>query len=85
MRVKITFNFTGEGQVFNTYLTVSGLTERDLTSNECSSGIMVVSIPGISMERSRDPTCQNNGYVVFMRNTVSEDPFYLKNHDNYHK
>ena len=37
------------------------------------------------MERSRDPNCQKNGYVVFMRNTVSEKSVCLKNHENYHK
>ena len=33
MRFKITFTFTVEGQVFNTHVTESGLTERELTSN----------------------------------------------------
>ena len=37
MRVKLTFTFTGAGQVFNPYATVSGLTERDLPSNEFPS------------------------------------------------
>ena len=70
MRVKITFTFTGEGQVFNPYVTVSGLTERELPSNECPSGIIVVPVPVISMESNKDLHWQNNGYVVFMRNTV---------------
>ena len=30
MRVKINFTFNGEGKVFNPYVTVSGLTEREL-------------------------------------------------------
>ena len=71
MRVKLTFTFTGAGQVFNPYVTLSGFTERDLLSNGCPSVIIVVPIPGISMERNRDSTFQKNGYVVFMRNTVS--------------
>ena len=33
MRIKITFTFTGEVQVFNLYDTVSGLTEIELPSN----------------------------------------------------
>ena len=33
MRVKITFTFTGEGKVFNPYVTVSGFTEREIPSN----------------------------------------------------
>ena len=72
MCVKLTFTFTGEGQVFNPYVTVSGLTERKLPSNECPSGILVLTIPGLSMERNSYPTCHNHGYVVFLRNTVSE-------------
>ena len=71
--------------MFNHYVTVSGFIEIELPSNECPSVIIVVSIPGISMERSRDTTCQKNGYVVFLRNTVSEESFHLKNHYHYHK
>ena len=82
MRVKITLTFTGEGQVFNQYVTVSGLTESNIPSNECLSGIIVVPIQVISMERNRDPNCQKNGYVVFLINTVSEESVHLKN--NYH-
>ena len=85
MRVNITFTFTGEGQVFNPYVTVSGLTERELPSNECPYGILFVPIPGISMESNRGPTCQKNEYVVFLIDTVSEEYVCLKNHDHYHK
>ena len=71
--------------MFNPYVTVSGLTEIDLHSNECLYGIIVVPIPGISMERNRDPNFQKNGYVAFLINTVSEEYIHLKNHDHYHK
>ena len=42
MRVELTFAFTAEGQVFNPYVTVSGLTKIELPSNNpppstCSS------------------------------------------------
>ena len=40
MCVKINFTFNGEGKVFNLYVTVSGLAERELPSNECPSGII---------------------------------------------
>ena len=76
MRVKITFTFTGEGKVFNPYVTVPDL---------LLSRILVVTIPGISMKRNRDPTCPNNGYVVFLINTVSEESVYLNNNNHYHK
>ena len=33
MRVKLEFNFNGEGKVFNPYVTVSGLTEIEIPSN----------------------------------------------------
>ena len=34
MRVKLTFTFTVAGRVFNPYVAVSGLTEREIPSNE---------------------------------------------------
>ena len=37
------------------------------------------------MERIRDPTCQKNGYVEFLKNTISEESVHLKNHEYYHK
>ena len=85
MRFKTTFTFTGEGQVFNPYVTVSGLTEIELPSNECSSGILVVPIPGISIESNRGPTFQKSGYALFMINTVSDESVHLNNHEHYHK
>ena len=67
------------------YGTVSGFTEIELLSDECPSIILVFPIPSLSMESNRDPTFQNNGYVVFLRNTVSEDSVHLNNHNHYHK
>ena len=66
--------------MFKTYVTVSNLTQIELPPNEYTSGIIVVPIPGISMERSRDPTCQNNGCFVFLINNVLEEFIHLKNH-----
>ena len=37
------------------------------------------------MERNMDPTFQENGYVLFTRNTVSKESVHLKNHEHYHK
>ena len=85
MCVNITFTFTGDVKVFNPCVTVSGVIERELPSNECPSGIIFVPVPGIFMEINRDPTCQNNGYVLFMKNTVSEDYVHLNNHEHYYK
>ena len=37
------------------------------------------------MEINIDPTFQNNGYVLFLKNTVSEESIHLKNHEHYDK
>ena len=31
------------------------------------------------MEMNRDPNCQKNGYIVFLRNIVSEESVHLNN------
>ena len=85
MRVKSTSTFTGEGQVFNQYGTVSWLIERELPSNEFPYVIHFVPIPGLPTERNRDSTFQKNVYVLFLRNTVSEESVHLNNHEHYHK
>eukprot|EP00957_Ditylum_brightwellii_P028084 2120003-Ditylum_brightwellii.AAC.1 len=38
MRVKLTFTFSGAGQIFTPYVTVTGLTEMELPKDECPSG-----------------------------------------------
>ena len=85
MRVKLTFTFTGGGQMFNPYVTVSGLSERELPQKNCPSGILTVPIPGLCMECNRDPRCEKVGHVIFLCNTVSEESIHLKNHEHYHK
>ena len=85
MRVKLTFTFTGAVNMCNPCVKVSVLTEREIPSNECPSEILVVPIPGLSMEMNRDPTFKKHGYVVFLRNNVSDESTHLKNHEHYHK
>ena len=54
--VKLTLTFTGAGQGFNLYVTISGLISIELPSDEFTYGIFVVTIPVLSMESNRDPT-----------------------------
>ena len=37
------------------------------------------------MARNRNPTCQKNGYVVFIRNIVPEESVHLNSHGHYNK
>ena len=58
MRVKLTFTFVGHGKMLDAYITVAGLTERELPKSTCPDGILIVPIPGLCMERHIDPKCQ---------------------------
>eukprot|EP00957_Ditylum_brightwellii_P119556 9122229-Ditylum_brightwellii.AAC.1 len=40
-----------------------------------------VLIAGLCMERNRDPSCEKVGYVIFLRNTRSEESVHLHNHE----
>eukprot|EP00957_Ditylum_brightwellii_P045691 3467171-Ditylum_brightwellii.AAC.1 len=84
IKVKLTYTFSGAGQTFTPYIIVTGLTERELPKDECPSGIFKVPMPGLCMEWNHDPTCNDIGYAVFSRNTVSEELVHLKNHEHYH-
>eukprot|EP00957_Ditylum_brightwellii_P008178 619111-Ditylum_brightwellii.AAC.1 len=44
MRFKLTLTFTGGDQMFNPYITVSGLCEQELPKEQCPFGILKVAI-----------------------------------------
>mmetsp|Transcript_17665 Transcript_17665/g.25949 ORF Transcript_17665/g.25949 Transcript_17665/m.25949 type:complete len:148 (-) Transcript_17665:2604-3047(-) len=71
--------------MFTPYVTVSGLTARDLPPKSCPSGILPVPIPGLCMERSKDPSCEKVGYLMLLRSDVSLESVHLRNHTHYHK
>eukprot|EP00957_Ditylum_brightwellii_P120872 9218807-Ditylum_brightwellii.AAC.1 len=50
MRVKLTFTFTGAGQMSTPYVTVTGLTPRDFPPKSCPSRVLPVPIPGLCIE-----------------------------------
>jgi hypothetical protein len=85
MRVKLTFTFFGNGYMCPIYVSVSGLSERKFPRNTCPSRIKIVKIPGLCIERNRDVTCNKPGYVVLLRNDVSEESVHLRNHEFYQK
>eukprot|EP00957_Ditylum_brightwellii_P180254 13731519-Ditylum_brightwellii.AAC.1 len=66
MRVKFAFTFTGAGQMSTPYVTETGLITRNLPPKSCPSGILPELIPGLCMERSKDPSCNKVGYAVFL-------------------
>eukprot|EP00957_Ditylum_brightwellii_P016633 1251043-Ditylum_brightwellii.AAC.1 len=37
------------------------------------------------MERNRDLTCENVGYVVLLHHTFSDESVHLQNHESYRK
>eukprot|EP00957_Ditylum_brightwellii_P136255 10391558-Ditylum_brightwellii.AAC.1 len=85
MRVKITFTFLGNGTMSPIYVTSSGYTEREIPKSSYSSGIKFIPIPGLCIERNRDPTYQKVGYLVLLQKDLTLEAAHLRNHEHYHK
>ena len=85
MRVKLTFTFLGNGLMMPIYVTAAGFTERDIPRSSCPSGILVIPIPGLCMERNRDRLNQKKGYLVLLRSDVALESVHMRNHEHYYK
>ena len=65
--------FNGVGNASPFYATVYGLTEEELNTATCPSGVLTIPVPGLCYGGSQDCANQTVGYLVFLRNTSSND------------
>ena len=47
LRVRLTFTMNGVGMMAAPFITVTGITERELPRSSCPSGVYIMSIPGL--------------------------------------
>ena len=85
MRVKLSFTFLGNGDVFPAYVFIGGFSEHDIPKSSCPYGIKVIPIPGLCMECNRDPLANKTGYLVLLRKEVSLESVHMRNYEHYHK
>ena len=67
LRVRLTFTMNAAGMCAAIFITVTGLTERELQKEECPSGVLHVSIKGIRVGGTQDLRHDAVGYLAFYR------------------
>lgn len=68
-RIKLTFTFSAGGHMAPIYITVTGLSEKELPVSLCPTGMLKIKIPGLAIGSATDPRNQELGYIVFLRKT----------------
>ena len=64
IRHSVTFNGYGNATPF--YATIYGLTEEELPSSTCPSGVYTLPIPGFCHGAGQDYANTTEGYLVFL-------------------
>ena len=79
LRVHFTFTLNAIGAMAAPFITVTGITERELPKHSCPSGCLIISVDGLCPGASADPRNNSPGFVAFVRpekggvsNTTSE-------------
>ena len=68
IRGRLTWSATADGSVGPTYITFTGLTERELPISTCASGVLVIPISGLCIGGgSLNVDCKTEGFAVFTR------------------
>ena len=85
LRIRHTVTFNAYGNAAPMYATVYGLSEAELPTNTCPSGVLPVLLPGFCYGGSQDVSNTTYGHVVFLRNTSKDDEVSTdqKNHIRY--
>ena len=87
IRIRHTVTFNGVGNATPFYITIYGLSEEELPSSVCPTGVWPVSIPGFCYGGNLNCASTTLGHIVFIRSTnkdhsVSTDQL---NHELYWK
>ena len=90
MRVRLTTTISGSGQVSAIYVTIKGLTQKEIPIREgdeaSKAGIIIKEIPGLCLSRVFDRDAKTKGYVVFMRGDSNDSiSTSVKNFKHYHE
>ena len=72
LRVRLTFTINGVGMMAAPFVTVTGITEKELPRATCPSGVYILSIPGLCAGGNTDPRNAAMGYVAFIRTEKGE-------------
>ena len=72
LRVRLTHTMSGLGIMAPLYITVYGLTERELSPQEYPTGILVVRVPGLCYAGHMDVRVKEVGFLVFTRSAAHE-------------
>ena len=73
IRIRHSVSFNAVGNQAPLYATVYGLSEEELPSANCPTGVHTVPIPGLCYGGNQDCSNETIGYFVFLRSTKKED------------
>ena len=86
MRVRLTFTMPGTGSLAPPFITVTGLSEKELPVETCPSGVMHIEVPGLCVGAGQDLRHEAIGYVAFIRansNSASGKTTDIRNFEFY--
>lgn len=67
LRIRLTFTMSARGYTAPVFLTVYGLSERDLPVETCPEGRLYVKIPGLNQSSAHNTYDETYGFICFMR------------------
>ena len=67
LRVRLTFTMNATGMLAATFITVTGVSEKELPKKTCPSGVLYIQIPGLCIGAAQDLRHNAVGYVAFYR------------------
>ena len=71
MIIRMNQTFNAMGATAPIYLTIHGLTLRELPPESCPSGVLIVPVNGLCISSEQDVRYNDVGYIAFVRNTTN--------------